>query len=196
MTRFILDTGEPWNPLLLGEGRVRATALNVSTTSSQTLGAETLTPTGFAPVATLSPRGEGLGSATLRVILGLGCDRGAAPETLQTAVDEALALAGLNGDAVAGLATIDRKNDEDAILQLAARHGWPLRFYTAEELARVPVPNPSETVRRYMGTPAVAEAAALLAARGGIGDLLLEKHKYRGADGKNATVSIARLNDE
>jgi cobalt-precorrin 5A hydrolase len=128
-----------------------------------------------------------------RVILGLGCDRGTAPETLQTAVDEALMVAGLNGAAVAGLATIDRKNDENAILQLAARYGWPLRFYTAEELARVQVPNPSETVRRYMGTPAVAEAAALLAAGG---DLLLEKYKYRGADGKNATVSIARLNDE
>jgi cobalt-precorrin 5A hydrolase len=128
-----------------------------------------------------------------RVILGLGCDRGTAPETLQTAVDEALMVAGLNGAAVAGLATIDRKNDENAILQLAARYGWPLRFYTAEELARVQVPNPSETVRRYMGTPAVAEAAALLATGG---DLLLEKYKYRGADGKNATVSIARLNDE
>jgi cobalt-precorrin 5A hydrolase len=128
-----------------------------------------------------------------RVILGLGCDRGTAPETLQTAVDEALMVAGLNGAAVAGLATIDRKNDENAILQLAARYGWPLRFYTAEKLARVQVPNPSETVRRYMGTPAVAEAAALLAAGG---DLLLEKYKYRGADGKNATVSIARLNDE
>jgi len=175
---------------------VRATALNISTTSSQALGAEDLTPTGFAPLAAPSPQGEGLNSTTLRVILGLGCDRGTAPETLQTAVEEALALAGLNGDAVAGLATIDKKNDEDAILRLAARHGWPLRFYTAEELARVPVPNPSETVRRYMGTPAVAEAAALLAARGGIDDLLLEKYKYRGADGKNATVSIARLNDE
>ncbi|MDF9391523.1 MULTISPECIES: cobalamin biosynthesis protein [Methylococcus] len=130
------------------------------------------------------------------VILGLGCDRGTAFETLQTAVAEALALAGLNREAVAGLATIDRKNDEVAILELAARHGWPMHFYPADELARVPVPNPSEVVRRHMGTPAVAEAAALLAARGGIGDLLLEKHKYRGADGKNATVSIARLNDE
>lgn len=128
-----------------------------------------------------------------RVILGLGCDRGTAPETLQIAVEQALALAGLNGDAVAGLATIDKKNDEEAILHLAARHGWPLRFYAAEELAQVQVPNPSEVVRRYMGTPAVAEAAALLAAGG---ELLLEKHKYRGADGRNATVSIARMNDE
>lgn len=128
-----------------------------------------------------------------RVVLGLGCDRGAAPETLQTAVEQALALAGLDESTVVGLATIDKKNDEAAILQLAAEHGWPLGFYPAAALAQVPVPNPSETVRRYMGTPAVAEAAALLAVRGSIDDLLLEKHKYRGADGKHATVSIARL---
>ena len=56
----------------------------------------------------------------------------------------------------------------------------------------MPVPNPSATVLKYMGTPAVAEAAALLAAHAGIEQLLVEKHKHRGADGKNATVSIAR----
>ena len=43
-----------------------------------------------------------------------------------------------------------------------------------------------------MGTPAVAEAAALLAADVAMQDLLLEKYKYRGTDGKNATVSIAK----
>ena len=130
-----------------------------------------------------------------RVILGLGCDRGMALETLAIAVDQALARAGLAIEAVAGLATIDKKHDEVAILALAERRAWPLRFYPAEALAVVPVPNPSEVVRRYMGTPAVAEAAALLASGGTLADLLLEKHKYRGADGKHATVSIARLRE-
>ncbi len=129
----------------------------------------------------------------MRVVLGLGCDRGASLETLRTAVEQALDMAGLSRFDVAEAATIDRKNDEAAILQLGEQQGWPLRFFPAEELAQVPVPNPSETVRKYMGTPAVAEAAALLAAGGG---LVLEKHKYRGTDGKNATVSIARLKDE
>jgi cobalt-precorrin 5A hydrolase len=59
----------------------------------------------------------------------------------------------------------------------------------------VPVPNPSETVRKYMGTPAVAEAAALLAAGVDMRALLLEKYKYRGEDGKNATVSIASMKE-
>ncbi len=91
-------------------------------------------------------------------------------------------------------ASIEAKQDEAAFLSLAARHGWPLRWYAAAQLAAVPVPNPSETVLRYMGTPSVSEAAALLAA--GAADasaLLVEKHRLRGPDGRNATVSIARI---
>lgn len=129
----------------------------------------------------------------MRIALGIGCDRGASLQTLQTAVAQALAQAGLMHDAVSVCASIDKKNDEVALLRLCEQQGWPLQFYTAEQLAGVAVPNPSEVVRRYMGTPAVAEAAAMLAANTGIADLLVEKFKHCGADGKNATVSIARL---
>jgi len=125
-----------------------------------------------------------------RVVLGLGCDRGASLETLEAAI--AQASQGLGKIAVQAVATIDRKGDEVAILALCAQRGWPLRLYSTDLLARVAVPNPSETVRRLMGTPAVSEAAALLAAGGQIEDLLIEKHKHLGKDGKNATVSIAR----
>lgn len=132
----------------------------------------------------------------MRVMLGVGCDRGTPLETLETAVAQALTAAGVGREAVCGLATIDRKHDEACILMLAARSNWPLHFFSAEELARVPVPNPSATVLKYMGTPAVAEAAALLAARAGLDALLVEKHKHRGADGGNATVSIVRTKNE
>jgi len=132
-----------------------------------------------------------------RVILGLGCDRGTSLDTLSAAVAQALAAANIELKTVAGAATIDKKHDEAAILELARQHRWPLRFFSAGALAQVEVPSPSETVRKYMGTPAVAEAAALLAAGAHMGDLLLEKFKYKGSDGKNATVSIAkRRNDE
>ena len=132
----------------------------------------------------------------MRIIVGVGCDRGTPLETLETALDQALALAGLGREAVGGIATIDKKHDEACILSLAERQNWPLQFFTAEQLAQVPVPNPSATVLKYMGTPAVAEAAALLAAEAGLDQLLVEKHKHRGADGRNATVSIARTDDE
>jgi len=126
--------------------------------------------------------------------VGLGCDRGVALDTVRDAVDAALAQAGARPDQVVAAASIVLKRDEAALLALAREYGWPLHFYEAHELAAVPVPNPSETVRRYTGTPSVSEAAALLAAGPAITmtALVVEKHKHRGADGRNATVSIAR----
>ena len=131
-----------------------------------------------------------------RVVLGLGCDRGTSLQTLKAAVERALDTAGLALDAVASVASIDKKNNEPAILTLARANGWPLRFFSAEELSRVDVPSPSETVRKHMGTPAVAEAAAILAAETNCNGLLLEKYKHKGEDGKNATVSIASVADD
>lgn len=127
--------------------------------------------------------------STHRVAIGLGCDRGTSIATVEAAIGQALHQAGLGAGQVAVLASIDAKSDESAFLELASARGWPLVFYTAAQLARVKVPNPSETVRRFMGTPSVSEAAALLAA--GAQELIVEKHKLRGADGKNATVSLA-----
>ncbi len=130
--------------------------------------------------------------AAPRLALGLGCDRGTPVDTLDRAVTEALALAqGAIGD-VSAVGSITLKADEPGLLALAAQHGWSLTFYRPEVLAAVPVPNPSETVRRHTGTPSVSEAAALLGAGTDAGGLIVEKYKLRGADGKNATVSIAR----
>ena len=135
--------------------------------------------------------------APVKIAVGLGCDRGTPLATLQQALDEALALAGACVADVAAAASIDLKADEPGLLALAALHGWPMTFYTPAQLAAVPVPNPSETVRRHTGSPSVSEAAALLAASAtGLvlpgTALLVEKHKYKGADGCNATVSLAR----
>lgn len=139
-------------------------------------------------------RGE-LKPNLMRVAVGMGCDRNVSLQTLQTAVADALSQAGLTSDAVSVCASIDKKNDEVALLQLCEQQAWRLQFYSAEQLAGVAVPNPSEVVRKYMGTPAVAEAAAMLAANTDMAGLLVEKYKYRGMDGKNATVSIARIKE-
>jgi len=126
--------------------------------------------------------------------VGLGCDRGASLDTVGKAVEVALALANAVPEQVVAAASITLKMDEAALLALAQAHDWPLHFYSPEQLAAVAVPNPSETVRRYTGTPSVSEAAALLAAGPGTpaSALVVEKYKHRGADGRNATVSIAR----
>jgi|UPI00037BBF24 cobalt-precorrin 5A hydrolase len=132
----------------------------------------------------------------LRLALGLGCDRGTSAATLERAVAEALAAVGAAPAQVAAVASIELKADEAGLAELAANHGWQILFYSAAQLAAIPVPNPSETVRRHTGTPSVSAAAALLAAGPGGGSLLLEKHKVLDAQGKHATVSIARISDD
>ncbi|ABM62112.1 cobalamin biosynthesis protein [Halorhodospira halophila] len=131
----------------------------------------------------------------VRVVVGIGCDRGTATETVTAAVSAALAEAGLCAADVVALASIDLKRDEPALHALARVHGWPLVFYPATQLAAIPVPHPSEVVRHHTGTPAVAEAAALCRAHADSADLIIEKRRWRGEDGRNATVSIARLNE-
>ncbi len=124
----------------------------------------------------------------IEVAVGLGCQRGVAPASLEQAIDAALSP--LGAVVVVCLVSHARKSDEPALLELARRRGWPLRFYPAEVLAGVAVPTPSGRVAGEVGAPSVAEAAARLAASGG--DLLVAKQIHRGEDGKAVTVAVAR----
>ncbi len=129
----------------------------------------------------------------MKLVLGLGCDRGTPLITVETAIAKALASANLSLGQVIQLASIDKKQDESAFLQIAEKYALPMQFYPAEVLAKVPVPSPSAVVMKYVGTPSVSEAAAILAAQTDMSDLLVEKYKYRGEEGKNATVSIVQM---
>ena len=129
----------------------------------------------------------------MKIALGLGCDRDTPAATIALCISEALAACGRTINDVWAVASIDLKADEAGLLQVIEQHGWPCLFYPAAALAAVDVPNPSETVRKHTGTPSVSEAAALLAANADQSHLLIEKHKLRGPDGRNATVSIARM---
>lgn len=118
------------------------------------------------------------------LVVGVGTSRGAPVEEILALVDGALADAGLCAGSVRALATVDAKADELGLLEAAQRRGWPLRTYPAGALAAVAVPNPSAVVQAAVGTPSVAEAAALT---GGAARLLVPK---RATD--RATVAVAR----
>lgn len=129
----------------------------------------------------------------MALVLGIGCDRNTSLKTLEDAIDCALQSAMLDKNCISTIATIDKKNDEHAILQLAKKYHWCLRFYSPQQLAKIAVPHPSNTVLKYMGTPSVSEAAAILAAQSNQQHLLIEKYKFLGKDGKNATISAVQM---
>ena len=80
--------------------------------------------------------------------------------------------------------TIDVKKEEEFCAMLVDDLGEELVFYTAEELAKVEVPNPSKTVEKHVGTPSVCEAAAILGSNHG--KLIVPKVK-----GRNWTAALA-----
>jgi cobalt-precorrin 5A hydrolase len=127
------------------------------------------------------------------LVVGLGCDKGAAADMVERGVLELLARHGLSPKSVSALATIDKKKDEPAFLALAEKWGLPLTIYTAEDLDRVSgIETPSETVKQFVGTRGVAEPAALLAARAA--ELTVAKQVYTepGA-GRSMTFAVARI---
>ncbi|MEV2254936.1 precorrin-3B C(17)-methyltransferase [Streptomyces sp. NPDC050147] len=118
----------------------------------------------------------GPGEVVLRpgsLTVGVGASKGAPTEEVLGLIESALRDAGLSPASVAALATVDAKAEEPGIVEAAARLGVPVVTYPADELAGVDVPNPSDAPLAAVGTPSVAEAAAM---RGG-GELLVPKRK-------------------
>jgi len=116
------------------------------------------------------------------LVVGVGASSGAPADAAVLLLAEALEAAGLSGDAVGLVATVDRRAGDPVIAAL----GKPVRTFDADTLANIDVPNPSAVVEAVVGTPSVAEAAALLAAGPGA-ELVVPKQK-----GATATVAVAR----
>nr|WP_298556504.1 precorrin-3B C(17)-methyltransferase [uncultured Streptomyces sp.] len=121
------------------------------------------------------------------LVVGVGASKGAPVEEVLGLVKEALREAGLSMASVAELATVDAKAGEPGIVEAARLLGVPLVTHSAEELAGVDVPNPSDAPLAAVGTPSVAEAAALV----GGGELLVPKRKSA-ASPAMATCAVVR----
>lgn len=105
------------------------------------------------------------------------------PDEINQKINDLLADRGVLPESILDYCTIDVKADEPFVKR-QQYYGHTIRFFTASELAQVPVPNPSEVVAHHVGTPSVSEAAALLGTQ--YGKLVIPKVK-----GSNFTVAAA-----
>lgn len=121
------------------------------------------------------------------LVVGVGCVRGATAEEIEALLRQTLDEHGFAWASIRELATIDVKRDEEGITALAGRHGWPVRYFTAEELSAAGAPSGvSEEALRAVGAPGVCEPAALLAAK--THNLLVPKVRTT-----RVTVAVARV---
>lgn len=123
------------------------------------------------------------------LVVGVGASRGVDADEVLGLIKDTLRGSGLRARDVAALATLDTRASEPGIVGAAASLGVVVRTYTAAELAVVRVPNPSDAARGAVGTPSVAEAAALA----GGGELIVPKRKSCPGGGvPMATCAVAR----
>jgi cobalt-precorrin 5A hydrolase len=166
----VLDAGGRWAVSLLSghEGGANSLAIRVA----NILGAE--------PVITTTTE------ALKSVIVGIGCRRGTPAERIVTAVQSALAEAGVALAEVRLLASADVKADEAGLLAAAEALGVPVRFIAAAEIrACLRDFSHSDLVKERVNLPAVAEPAALLAGRRT--QYICRKKTYNGI-----TIALAR----
>ena len=116
------------------------------------------------------------------LVVGVGASSNAPAHAATDLLHRALAAAGLAAESVGEVATIDRRASDPVVTALRR----PVRAFDAGTLATVEVSNPSPVVAAEVGTPSVAEAAALAAAGPGA-ELVVAKQK-----GPTATVAVAR----
>jgi cobalt-precorrin 5A hydrolase / precorrin-3B C17-methyltransferase len=118
--------------------------------------------------------------------VGIGCERGTPRELIETAIEETCQTYHLATEAIAGIVTINLKSDEAGIIEVCQRRNLILRTFTSEQLKQVDVPTPSEIVQQEVGTPSVAEAAAILAGE----NLRVSKQIFK-SDHQLGAVTIA-----
>jgi len=115
--------------------------------------------------------------------IGIGLAHQAQPvERIRQEMFDTLSIHRIAPESIVDFVSIIEKKDEPVVQALST--DYPVQFYSSEELSKVDVPHPSETVKKYMQTPSVSEASALLASQSDV--LLLPKTK-----GSDWTMAVA-----
>lgn len=122
------------------------------------------------------------------LVFGIGCNRGTPATVIARAVAATCAQHQLAPEAIARLASIDLKKDEQGLLDFGRKQGLAIDFFPSDQLNQIEGVDTSPAVLRATGAKAVAEPAALLS--GGAGSTLLIK-KMKWTDVTTAVAEIA-----
>ncbi|MFY9301471.1 MAG: cobalamin biosynthesis protein [Candidatus Nitrosotenuis sp.] len=120
------------------------------------------------------------------LVAGIGLHGDTTKEKIIESLLFCLSKYGLSPKSIARLVSIKKPKQVQGLVDAAGDLGIPLEYFERDELAQISIPNPSETVQAYEGTPSVSEAAAIRSSRG---RLVVEKQKFP----PDLTIAIARI---
>jgi len=106
------------------------------------------------------------------LVAGIGLHVDTTKEKIKESLSESLSKHSLSLQSIARLVSIKKPNDVQGLIDAAKDLQVPLEYFDRDELAKMTIPNPSEVVQAYEGTPSVSEAAAIKSSGG---QLVVEK---------------------
>ncbi len=120
------------------------------------------------------------------LVVGIGCRRNTDSLLLQESLNDLLHQYNIDVKSIKQIGSIDIKHDEKAIIDLASNLGIEFTTICAKEISKVDyLFDKSEFVKKNVGVYCVAEPVAHILSNG---NLIIEKHKYRGI-----TISVGRV---
>jgi cobalamin biosynthesis protein CbiG len=120
--------------------------------------------------------------------VGIGCQRGVSKLAIERAIEWVFTEYDLDLATITGIATIDLKAEEIGLQEYCHAVGLFLKTYSPERLNSVSDLRSSALVAASVGTPSVAEAAAVCAAQ--TDTLLVPKQKFQ-LDPESGWITIA-----
>lgn len=122
--------------------------------------------------------------------IGVGCRKECNPDGIGQHIISSMVNAKISPLSIRSVSTIEMKRDEPLIATLARQFSTKeILIFTEQQLADIPVANPSEKVKEIAGVWCVAESCAVAGADGG--PLIMEKRKGKLSEGNDFTFAIA-----
>ena len=120
------------------------------------------------------------------LVVGVGLHWDTSHDTIKEGLEFSLSKFKLSPKSVAKFSSIKKEAQVAGLRELAESMSVPVDYYENQELAQVTIPNPSEVVQNFEGTPSVSEASAIKSSGG---TLVVEKQKFP----PNLTIAVARI---
>lgn len=120
------------------------------------------------------------------LVVGIGLHWDTSKDVIESGIRTVFNEKGLAFQSIRNISSINREAKVKGLEEFSEQHGISVEIYDKDTLATVSVPNPSETVQEFEGTPSVSEASSLLSSKG---VLVVPKQKFP----PNLTVAVSRI---
>jgi cobalt-precorrin 5A hydrolase len=119
-------------------------------------------------------------------VVGIGLHWDTNKDVIEFGIKKVLKEKGLSFQSIRNISSINREVEVKGLEEFSKQYGIPIENFDKHKLATVSVPNPSQTVQKFEGTPSVSEASSLLSSRG---ELIVPKQKFP----PNLTLAVSRI---